>query len=120
MTGLLLAERAPADGHILVLGAGGGSELKAMADAHPGWRFTGADPAAPMLDLAAKIMGPDAANAELIEGTITDATTRPFTGATCLLTPPLPYPAYTLRTAAQHPPPHNPVPAEPPPPSSPP
>ena len=42
MTGLLLAERVPADAHILVLGAGGGSEMKAMAEAHPGWRFTGA------------------------------------------------------------------------------
>jgi len=86
MTGLLLAERASDDAHILVLGAGGGSELKAMADAHPGWRFTGVDPAGPMLDLAARVMGPDAVRAELIEGTIDDAPIGPFDGATCLLT----------------------------------
>src|SRR3546814_11230929 len=40
MTGLLLAERVPENADILVLGAGGGSEMKAMAEAHPGWRFT--------------------------------------------------------------------------------
>lgn len=86
MTGLLLAERAPADAHILVLGAGGGLELKAMAEAHPGWRFTGIDPARQMLDLAAQVMGPEARRAELIEGYIDDAPAGPFDGATCLLT----------------------------------
>lgn len=86
MTGLLLAERVPADAHILVLGAGGGLELKAMAEAHPGWRFTGVDPARQMLDLAAQVMGPDARRAELIEGYIDDAPAGPFDGATCLLT----------------------------------
>ncbi len=35
MTGLLLAERAPSDGTILVLGAGGGVELKAFARMQP-------------------------------------------------------------------------------------
>ncbi|ENY83187.1 class I SAM-dependent methyltransferase [Sphingopyxis sp. MC1] len=86
MTGLLLAERVPVDAHILVLGAGGGSEMKAMADAHPGWRFTGVDPAGPMLDLAAQVLGADAHRAELIEGLIDDAPPGPFDGATCLLT----------------------------------
>ncbi len=86
MTGLLLAERVPDDAHILVLGAGGGLELKAMADAHPGWRFTGVDPAKAMLDLAATVLGPDAGRIELIEGLIDDAPAGPFDGATCLLT----------------------------------
>jgi len=86
MTGLLLAERVPVDAHILVHGAGGGSEMKAMADAHPGWRFTGVDPAGPMLDLAAQVLGADAHRAELIEGLIDDAPPGPFDGATCLLT----------------------------------
>lgn len=49
MTGILLAERAPADARVLVLGAGGGLELKALAEAHPGWRFVGVDPSGPML-----------------------------------------------------------------------
>src|SRR3546814_9160300 len=44
MTGLLLAERVPENADILVLGAGGGSEMKAMAEAHPGWRFTSSTP----------------------------------------------------------------------------
>src|SRR3546814_7682749 len=66
ISGLLLAERVPDDAHILVLGAGGGSEMKAMAEAHPGWRFTGVDPAGPMLDLAAKVMGPNAHRADQI------------------------------------------------------
>lgn len=35
MTGVLLAEKAPRIARVLVLGAGGGLELKALADAHP-------------------------------------------------------------------------------------
>src|SRR3546814_18514877 len=72
-----------------------------MADAHPGWRFTGVDPAAPMLDLAAKIMGPDAARAELLEGTIDDAPIGPFDGATRLLTLPFLDRAERIRPAAE-------------------
>jgi tRNA (cmo5U34)-methyltransferase len=45
-TRLLLAERAPDDARVLVLGAGGGLELKAFAAAHPGWRLDGVDPSA--------------------------------------------------------------------------
>lgn len=44
MVSLLLAERVPADGSVLVLGAGGGLELKALADAHADWSFHGIDP----------------------------------------------------------------------------
>src|SRR3546814_10634757 len=80
MTGLLLAERVPENADILVLGAGGGSEMKAMAKAHPGWRFTGVDPAGPMLDLASKVLGANAHRADLIEGTIDDAPAGPFDG----------------------------------------
>ena len=101
MTGLLLAERAPSDAHILVLGAGGGSEMKAMADAHPGWRFTGVDPAAAMLDLAERVMGPDADRTDLIEGYIDDAPPGPFDGATCLLTLHFLDRAERIRTAAE-------------------
>lgn len=86
MTGLLLAERAPQDGRILVLGAGGGLELKAMADAHPGWTFVGVDPARAMLDLAANAVAPHGDRVTLVEGYIDDAPEGPFHGATCLLT----------------------------------
>jgi len=86
MTGILLAERVPDNAHILVLGAGGGLELTALASAYPGWRFTGVDPAAEMLTLAEQTMGEDAHRAELVEGYIDDAPAGPFDGAVCLLT----------------------------------
>ena len=86
MTAILLAERAPADAHVLVLGAGGGLELTALAQAQPGWRFTGVDPAGPMLDLAKEAMGQQAPRATLVEGYIDDAPAGPFDAATCLLT----------------------------------
>jgi len=86
MTGILLAERAPENAKILVLGAGGGLELSAMANAHPGWTFVGVDPAAEMLRQAGRALGAHAARAELIEGYIEDAPPGPFDGATCLLT----------------------------------
>lgn len=86
MAVLLLGERAPADARILVLGAGGGLELKAFAEAQPGWSFVGVDPSQPMLDLASKVLGPLAARVELVRGVIEDAPTGPFDGATCLLT----------------------------------
>ncbi|MBO9375901.1 methyltransferase domain-containing protein [Sphingomonas histidinilytica] len=86
MTGLLLAERVPDDGRVLVLGAGGGLELKALAEAHPGWSFVGVDPAAEMLALAERRLGPLMERVELVEGYIDDAPAGPFDGATCLLT----------------------------------
>lgn len=86
MTGVLLAERVPADARILVLGAGGGMEMRALADAHPGWTFEGVDPAGEMLKLAQATLGPHAARASLVEGYIEDAGEGPFDGAACLLT----------------------------------
>ena len=53
MAMLLLSERAQQAAHILVIGAGGGMELKAMAEAQRKWVFTGVDPSAAMLDLGA-------------------------------------------------------------------
>lgn len=87
MTGLLLAERVPDDARILVLGAGGGQELKALAEAHPGWRFVGVDPAGAMLREAERTLGALLMErVELVEGYIDDAPRGPFDGATCLLT----------------------------------
>lgn len=86
MTSLLLAERAPSDANVLVLGAGGGNELRAMAEAQPHWKFVGVDPAAEMLRLAARTVGPHLDRVELIEGVIDDAPAGPFDAATCLLT----------------------------------
>lgn len=83
---LLLAERVPAHGRVLVLGAGGGLELQVFAQAQPGWQFVGVDPSAPMLELAAKTLGPLATRVELVTGYIDDAPDVAFDGATCLLT----------------------------------
>ena len=86
MTRLLLAEAAPADGRILVVGAGGGLELRAFAEAQPAWRFVGVDPSAEMLKLARLTLGPLAERVELTEGYINSAPEGPFDGASCLLT----------------------------------
>ncbi|OYD80444.1 class I SAM-dependent methyltransferase [Azospirillum brasilense] len=86
MTSVLLAEKAPRIARVLVLGAGGGLELKALADAHPHWRFVGVDPAAEMLRLAERTLGPHMDRVELVEGYIDDAPEGPFDAATCLLT----------------------------------
>lgn len=86
MIGLLLAEWVPAGGRILVLGAGGGLELKALAEMQPTWRFDGVDPSAPMLDQARATLGDLALHVTFHEGYINDAPDGPFDGATCLLT----------------------------------
>nr|WP_241696183.1 class I SAM-dependent methyltransferase [Solimonas terrae] len=98
MTGVLLAERAPANARILVLGAGGGLELKAFAEMQPGWHFEGVDPSAEMLELARKTLGPEAAHVRLHEGYIDSAPKGPFDGATCLLTLHFLPPAERLKT----------------------
>lgn len=86
MAMLLLAERAPEAADILVLGAGGGLELKAFAKAQARWRFVGVDPSVQMLDLARRILGPLQSRVELQQGYIDAAPAGPFDGATCLLT----------------------------------
>jgi tRNA (cmo5U34)-methyltransferase len=86
MAALLLAERAPEDARVLVLGAGGGLELKSFADAQPRWTFDGVDPAAEMLKQASRTLGPRAERVRLHEGYIDDAPEGPFDAAACLLT----------------------------------
>jgi len=86
MTSMLLGERVPPQGRVLVLGAGGGLELKALADDHAGWTFDGVDPSADMLRLAGEMAGSHAARIRLHEGYIEAAPEGPFDGATCLLT----------------------------------
>lgn len=86
MTSMLLAERVPAQGRVLVLGAGGGLELKALADDHSGWTFDGVDPSAAMLGVAEENIRPHQARIGLHEGYIDAAPEGPFDGATCLLT----------------------------------
>lgn len=86
MTGVLLREAMPDDGRLLVLGAGGGLEIAALARDNRNWHFTGVDPARPMLDLAEQALGSTMERVDLIEGYIDDAPAGPFDGAICLLT----------------------------------
>lgn len=86
MTGILLGECAPVDARILVLGAGGGLELKALADMHDSWTFDGVDPSPEMLALALQTVGVHAGRVSLHEGIIDAAPDGPFDAATCLLT----------------------------------
>lgn len=86
MTTLLLAEKMPAAGRVLVLGAGGGLELAAMAVAHPGWVFDGIDPSAEMLALAEEAVREFSERVRLHVGYVQDAPDGPFDAATCILT----------------------------------
>ncbi len=86
MAMLLLAEHAPAAADILVVGAGGGLELKAFAESQPDWHFVGVDPSAQMLDLARRVLGPLGPRVDLRQGLVDSAPPGPFDGATCLLT----------------------------------
>jgi tRNA (cmo5U34)-methyltransferase len=86
MADLLLSERAPEQARVLVVGAGGGLELKRFADAHAGWRFAGVDPAGEMLRLARATLGPLAERVDWHEGYVHGAPGGLFDAATCLLT----------------------------------
>lgn len=86
MTGIMLAEKVPADARVLVLGAGGGLEIKALAEEQPTWSFVGVDPSVEMLELAEQTLGDHSARVHLKQGYIDDAPDGPFEAATCLLT----------------------------------
>jgi tRNA (cmo5U34)-methyltransferase len=86
MAGLLLAECMKERPTVLVIGAGGGMELKSFADAYPDWRFVGVDPSGPMLELAQRKLQDAADRVTLLEGYVDDAPEGPFDGAVCLLT----------------------------------
>ena len=86
LIGILIAERVPPDARVLVLGAGGGLELRALAGMQSGWRFDGVDPSREMLELARTALGEHQARVTLHEGYIDTAPSGPFDAATCLLT----------------------------------
>ena len=71
---------------MLIVGAGGGLELRSPAGFSPGWRFVGVDPAPAMLDLARAVAGKAAEGRfHLIDGTADDAPSDPYDAATCIL-----------------------------------
>jgi tRNA (cmo5U34)-methyltransferase len=86
MSALLLAERTPPDGRVLVVGAGGGMELTLFAQSFPSWQLDGVDPSAEMLNLAKAALGPLAPRAQLHHGYIEAAPKGPFDAASCILT----------------------------------
>lgn len=86
MAAQLIAERAPDDASILVLGAGGGLEIRAMAALRPGWTFHGVDPSDEMLATGRAVCAAVADRVAWTRGFIPDAPDGPFDGATCLLT----------------------------------
>lgn len=101
MASVLLAERAPDDARVLVIGAGGGLEIKAFATAHPRWEFTAVDPSEPMIDLARATLGALASRMQVHQGYIDDAPEGPFDAATALLLLHLTDPQQRLKTLAQ-------------------
>lgn len=86
MAALLLAERTPPHGRVLVVGAGGGMELKFFAESFPDWHFDGVDPSAEMLSLAKTALGKLTSRVQLHHGYIEAAPKGPFDAASCLLT----------------------------------
>jgi len=83
---LLLADRTPEQGRVLVVGAGGGLELRTFAQAHPGWQFVGVDPADEMLRVAKAALGAQSARVDWHCGYVHTAPEGPFDSAACLLT----------------------------------
>lgn len=86
MAGLLLAERCGDGARVLVIGAGGGLELRCFAEMQPDWSFDGVDPSAEMLKVAAATLGDFGGRVRLHEGYTEDAPEGPFDGAASLLT----------------------------------
>lgn len=101
LAAVLISERAPANASVLVLGAGGGLEMQALAEARPEWTFDGVDPSAAMLAVAGETLGPLVTRARLHEGYIDDAPDGPFDAATALLTLHFLPPDERRRTAAE-------------------
>jgi tRNA (cmo5U34)-methyltransferase len=101
MTTLLLTERAPQNARVLVVGAGGGLELKVFAESRPDWQFDGVDPSGEMLKLAAATLGPLISRVHLHQGYIDAAPEGPFDAASCLLTLHFVPPEERLRTVKE-------------------
>lgn len=86
MTSMLLAEQIGDTGEVLVLGAGGGLEIRVMAEANDGWTFEGIDPSQEMIDLATETTAHVSERVSYRTGYIDSAPEKLFDGATCILT----------------------------------
>src|SRR5271157_3593849 len=87
MAAVLLHDRIGEQGHILVVGAGGGVELSVFARECPGWKFTAVDPSAEMLRQArAKLDSVGAADrVTWVQGEVEKSLKGPFDAATSFL-----------------------------------
>ena len=73
---------------LLIVGGGGGNELKAFGPTNPGWDFTVVDPAKAMLELAERkaVQLELGERVELVHGTVANVPDdRIYDGATCIL-----------------------------------
>lgn len=85
MVSLLLSEKISKEGRILVVGAGGGLEIKALADDHATWFFEGVDPSEEMIKVARKVISCHSDRINLKVGYSNSASEEMFDGATALL-----------------------------------
>lgn len=86
MMRLLLAESLSDQARLLVLGAGGGLELKALAEHQPDWQLLGVDPSSAMLEQARLHLGDLQQRITLQRGVIHDVQASSHDAAVCLLT----------------------------------
>ncbi|MGO9453535.1 MAG: class I SAM-dependent methyltransferase [Candidatus Binataceae bacterium] len=87
MAAVLLHDRIGGEGHILVVGAGGGVELSVFAHECPGWKFTGVDPSVEMLRQArVRLDSVGAADrVTWVQGEVEQSLEGPFDAATSFL-----------------------------------
>src|SRR5271167_922097 len=87
MAAVLLHDSIGDDGHILVVGAGGGVELSVFARECPGWKFTAVDPSADMLRQArVRVESVRAANrVTWVQGEVEESLKGPYDAATSFL-----------------------------------
>ncbi|RNF40342.1 class I SAM-dependent methyltransferase [Planococcus salinus] len=88
LTQTFLRSKLKEEASILIVGGGGGNELKAFGPTNPGWTFTVVDPAKAMLELAGRKSEQLELEerVELIHGTVENVPDpRIYDGATCIL-----------------------------------
>lgn len=87
LSAALLADRLGDGASVLVAGCGTGSEIMALAEANPTWRFTGVDPSAGMVEVARRKIGEAGleARAEFHVARLEEAPVQAFDGAVAFL-----------------------------------
>lgn len=82
----LLHQKVPKQANLLIVGAGGGSELSVFGRGSQ-WQFTGVDPSAEMLSAASSKVEALGLSERvcLIQGTLDDVPATTFNAATCVL-----------------------------------